>query len=134
MRRCKTTFKQRERQLTAKNKDWFLERAQVREHPFASEAPLIGPLIARFREAWNSVAAKWYVRPLLHQQNLFNRMVAERLYDQELRLVEQDREQVALTHDLTELTVQLAQANRLLSSIDRRLARLEEHLEEAGRE
>ena len=120
--------------MTANSKDWFVEKAEVREHSFASDAPLVGPLIARFREAWNSVAAKWYVRPLLQQQNLFNRLVVERLHDQELRLVEQDREQVALTHDLAELTVQLAQANRLLSSIDRRLERLEEHLQESGSE
>jgi DNA repair exonuclease SbcCD ATPase subunit len=34
---------------------------------------VIGPAIARFRELWNSVATKWYVRPLIEQQNEINR-------------------------------------------------------------
>jgi O-antigen chain-terminating methyltransferase len=52
-------------------------RWQVKELPFDSHVPLIGPLIARFREAWNSVACKWHVRRILEQQVQFNRSVAE---------------------------------------------------------
>jgi GT2 family glycosyltransferase len=47
---------------------WF-----VQERPFTSTVPIVGPAIARFRELWNSVAAKWYVRPLVEQQNEFNK-------------------------------------------------------------
>lgn len=56
-------------------------RWQVSEQPFVSHAPLIGPLIARFRAAWNSVSTRWYVQPMLQQQVEFNaalvRTVAE---------------------------------------------------------
>jgi hypothetical protein len=44
----------------------------LREHVFSSQVPLFGPLIAAVRTVWNSVATKWYVRPVLHQQSVFN--------------------------------------------------------------
>jgi GT2 family glycosyltransferase len=47
----------------------------VQERPFTSKIPVIGPAIARFRELWNSVATKWYVRPLIEQQNEINRQL-----------------------------------------------------------
>ena len=106
-------------------KDWLARHARVQEKPFHSETALIGPLIARFRTLWNNVATRWYVRPLLQQQNKFNRLLVERLHDHEQRLLAQDREQSALAHDLAELEAQLVQTNRLLASIDERLARLE---------
>lgn len=52
-------------------------RAQVQERPFTSRAPLVGGLIVRLREAWNSVATKWYVRPLFEQQVQYNRTAAQ---------------------------------------------------------
>lgn len=64
-------------------------RAVLREHRFESAAPVVGPLIAWLRERWNSIATKWYVRPLIQQQTEFNLLVAERLANQETRLVEQ---------------------------------------------
>ena len=106
-------------------RDWLAQYAEVQEQPFRSDIPFVGPLIARFRTLWNSVSTQWYVRPLLQQQNRLNRLLVERLHDHEQRLIAQDREQTALTHDLAELTAQLVQTNRLLASIDQRLARLE---------
>lgn len=47
----------------------------VEEQPFVSHVPILGPFIARFREAWNSVSAKWHVRLILQQQVAFNRAV-----------------------------------------------------------
>ncbi|MCP4421017.1 MAG: glycosyltransferase family 2 protein [Chloroflexi bacterium] len=98
---------------------------QLQEQPFASHTPIIGPLIARFREMWNSVAAKWYVRPLIAQQNQINKQVVDRLRYLETNFIDMDREQSLLVHDIAELTVQLTQTNRLLQSIDNRLAHLE---------
>jgi GT2 family glycosyltransferase len=46
---------------------------QVTERPFTSSVPLLGRYIARFREIWNNVAARWYVRGLLVQQLEINR-------------------------------------------------------------
>lgn len=111
--------------MTPDDKDWLEELAEVQEHTFRSETPIVGPLIARFRQGWNSVSTKWYVRSLIQQQNQFNRLVAQRLRQQDERLVAQDREQTELVHDLSEVTAQLAQANRLLTSIEQRLERLE---------
>ncbi len=51
----------------------------VHEQPFRSDAPLVGPQIARMRDSWNSVSTKWYVRPLLEQQNRFNAAVTAAL-------------------------------------------------------
>ncbi|MCW5850195.1 MAG: glycosyltransferase [Anaerolineae bacterium] len=49
------------------------EAAQtVREQPFVSHAPLVGPLLVRLRQAWNWMSTTWYVRPLTTQQNQFN--------------------------------------------------------------
>lgn len=52
--------------------DW-----RIQERPFASKVPIVGALIVRFRELWNSVATKWYVRPLIEQQNEINRQQHE---------------------------------------------------------
>ena len=48
----------------------------VNERPFTSRVPVVGPIIAGFREVWNSVATKWYVRPLMEQQREVNRRLA----------------------------------------------------------
>ena len=46
---------------------------EVTERPFQSPTPVVGGLIVRFREFWMSLAARWYIRPLIAQQNQFNR-------------------------------------------------------------
>jgi hypothetical protein len=109
------------------------EKWQVEERPFQSGTAFIGPLIARLRGAWNSVSTKWYVRAIVQQQNQFNYLtvrqleeVAERFEELNGRLLAQDKEQSALIHDVGQLTTQLIQTNRLLKSIDERLARLED--------
>lgn len=76
------------------------QHATLAEYRFTSTAPVVGGLVARLREAWNSVATKWQVRPLMEQQSEFNRMLAERLarppgmVEFDGRLVELDRDQV----------------------------------------
>jgi O-antigen biosynthesis protein len=42
--------------------------AVLAEHQFRSALPLV----AMLRRAWNSIATRWYVLPLLHQQTRFN--------------------------------------------------------------
>ena len=54
-------------------------RAWVRERPFESHAPVIGALIVRLRYLWNWMSTKWYVLPLLQQQNDFNVAAAQLL-------------------------------------------------------
>jgi hypothetical protein len=111
--------------VTEPGDDWLYDKAEIKEQPFRSPTRMVGPLIARFRSLWNSVSTKWYVRPLLQQQNRFNQLLVERLQDHDVRLIEQDRDQTALTHDLADVAAQLKQTNRHLASIERRLQRLE---------
>lgn len=53
----------------------------IREQPFASNLPLVGRLIAWFRERWNRISTKWYVQPILAQQNEFNASVLQVVQD-----------------------------------------------------
>ena len=39
----------------------------------------MGPLIARFRSAWNDVATRWYVQSVVQQQVEFNAAVVRSL-------------------------------------------------------
>lgn len=107
------------------DQNWLMEKAHVMERPFISETAVIGGLIVRFRQLWNNMAAKWYIRPLLQQQNEFNQLIAHSVYEQSERLIIQDHEQTTNNHNIAELTAQLIQTNRLLHSIDERLSRLE---------
>jgi len=57
-----------------------LERQMlVRERPFVSHAPLVGPLIVKIRTFWNWMSTKWYMLPILRQQNAYNMAVAQTL-------------------------------------------------------
>ena len=111
--------------LAPTDENWLAGKSQVMEVPFHSDLPIAGGLISRFREAWNNVAAKWYVRPMLAQQNEFNRLVVRYLQDLDARLIAQDREQTAAVHDMAEISVRITQMNHLLESIDQRLEKLE---------
>ena len=95
------------------NQDWLFEKGKIVEQPFSSEIPIFGPLIVWFRTMWNSVAAKWYVRPMLDQQNNFNRQIVERVRDFEAYAYglssEQDRDLSRLRHDVAALHYQLTQ-------------------------
>jgi hypothetical protein len=121
---------EKEKQQEERAMAWLQEKGQLKERPFSSSVPLLGPLIVRFRSLWNSVAAKWYVRPLIQQQNEFNALLVQRLGDLEEQIVpqiiEQDREQTRLGRETAELGLQIAQLNRLLQALEERLARLEE--------
>lgn len=111
----------------------------VEERPFTSNLPLIGPLIVRLRELWNNVATRWYVQPLLQQQIEFNSLLVQqlnnyhvllqehidRLDDYNSWLTEQDRETAEQSHQLGEMTAQLAGINRLLTEVEARLERIE---------
>ncbi|MGB9724001.1 MAG: methyltransferase domain-containing protein [Chloroflexia bacterium] len=44
----------------------------LREPTFSSRLPLLGPLIVALRTLWGYIAAKWYARSIIEQQNRFN--------------------------------------------------------------
>lgn len=79
------------------------EYAVVQPQPFVSRTPVIGGVIVWFRTMWNNVSTRWYVAPILEQQNTFNQLVIQQLEAVELRLIEQDRQLTTLTHELAEL-------------------------------
>jgi len=54
-------------------------KMEVREQPFISNAPVVGPLIVGFRTLWNWMSTKWYVNPLIQQQNEFNMTMTQTL-------------------------------------------------------
>ena len=116
--------------------DRLQERGQLTERPFRSSVPLLGPLIVRLRSVWISVATKWYVRPLIEQQNEFNALLLQRLNDLEEQvmpqIIEQDREQTRLAREMAELGLQISQINRGLQGLEERLARLEEEAKREG--
>ncbi|MEI8165591.1 MAG: glycosyltransferase family 2 protein [Chloroflexales bacterium] len=72
--------------------------AVLAEHQFRSALPLVAAL----RRAWNNVATRWYVLPLLHQQTRFNLATQ--------RSVVQVREQIDLYMQCTLLETQVRQA------------------------
>ena len=103
------------------NMAWLQDKGRLEERPFTSTVPLFGPLIVRIRTAWNSVAAKWVMRPIIQQQNEFNALVVQQMstFENQImtQVIEQDREQTALIREMAELDVQLKQMIRLLEHI-----------------
>jgi hypothetical protein len=77
------------------------EGAQVREQPFTSDTPVVGRLIVFVREKWNSVAAKWYVRPMVQQQNRFNAALIDTLQEMNRRLEQLDEWLISTDQDTT---------------------------------
>ncbi|WP_420629578.1 hypothetical protein [Candidatus Leptofilum sp.] len=51
----------------------LMAQEPLQERPFASNVPLLGPLIVAFRNAWNWMSTKWYVLPIIQQQAEINR-------------------------------------------------------------
>jgi GT2 family glycosyltransferase len=78
----------------------------VAERPFTSSVPLLGPLIARFREAWNNVAARWYVRGLLVQQLEINHRLVSIAETNNRLIQELNRDVLLLRKELTYLTAE----------------------------
>ncbi|GJM41523.1 MAG: hypothetical protein DHS20C20_18050 [Ardenticatenaceae bacterium] len=53
----------------------LMAQEPLHERPFTSDAPLIGPLIVAFRNAWNWVSTRWYVLPIMQQQIQINQQM-----------------------------------------------------------
>lgn len=99
---------------------------EVKERPFSSSIPIFGGIIVWFRNAWNSVAAKWHIRPIVQQQNQYNRLFAELIDHYNTQLAEDSREASEISHDLAEVTAMLTSINNSLQSLEERLSHLEQ--------
>jgi len=105
---------------------------KIEERPFVSDKPIVGPLIARIRELWNSVAAKWFVRAQMQQQMMFNLTVVRTCMDF-MTLVDEiqaqardaDQDSALLAERLVELGERISDD---LYAISERLGRLENGL------
>jgi len=82
---------------------------------FESSVPIIGPLIAAVRTAWNSVATKWQVRHILLQQNEYNLSVYRLLQDMCHQLLQTDAALGQMHERLEDLELQLITTRNLLS-------------------
>ena len=78
------------------------ENQTIQEQPFTSHVPMVGRLIVAFRDLWNSMAAKWYVRPMAQQQSLFNAQLVNYLRTVEQRLQGQSMD---IAENIDELTI-----------------------------
>lgn len=58
----------------------------LKEQPFTSNAPIVGGLIVAIRTFWNWMSTKWYLLPLLRQQNDYNMLVTQTLRETLLAL------------------------------------------------
>lgn len=105
-------------------------RAHVREQPFTSDKPFIGRLLVRFRETWNNVAARWYVRPMVQQQNLFNQTVVQMLRE----LMELNSQLDEMNRHLTQVEEWLISGDKDLSTLARQLAESEYRLRQWQRQ
>jgi hypothetical protein len=58
--------------VTETEKEIRDSRWRLREFPFVSSVPFLGPFIVFCREIWNNMATRWYVRKLMEQQMQIN--------------------------------------------------------------
>ena len=85
------------------------QKHPVRPQPFRSSMPLLGPLIAGFRQRWNRVSTEWFVRPILQQQNEINTHVIQ-AFDKAVQHIEEiDTSQKQATHLQSAYIIELAQ-------------------------
>lgn len=97
-------------------------RQKLIEVPFSSRIPLIGGLIAWIRTQWNNVATRWYVLPLVQQQNEINALWFAIFKAQTEKF---QRQLTALEQDQVEVIQQMAELGYHMQKLDLRIARLE---------
>lgn len=101
------------------------EPPALTEYEFHSETPIIGPLVARLRDAWYGVAARWAIRHLLRQQNEINQRQAMLNRQQE----EVNRRQQEVNRQQEEVNWQQEMVNRRQAmAIRKQEAMLERYL------
>ena len=100
-------------------------RQEIHERGFVSGVPIIGPLIVWIRTQWNNVATRWYVLPLVQQQNEFNRQLVATLEDirehlaaLEENLADLDSDQMELAKDMAETRYQLIRLRKEIQAIE----------------
>lgn len=102
----------------------------LKEQPFHSDAPLVGPAIAGLRDAFNNISTRWYVLPLVKQQTEFNANVTTMLVALEASLARS----VESLNDLgTRQNQEAKELRRELAVLAERLLALERRLDQDGK-
>ena len=101
------------------------QKSQIKTTPLQSNAPVMGPLIAKFRNTWGAVAAKWMIAQVVSQQNEFNQLITSHLESASEQLIEQDHELVALTRQVAEMNIAMRQLQQQVQELEAQLAQLE---------
>jgi hypothetical protein len=112
------------------NKELMAElesRQTIREQPFQSGVPIIGPLISWFRARWNSISTRWYVLPLLQQQSEFNALLISYLRGMEATA---DARRDMVDGWMREMSGRLNEMSSRLSEMDNKLSEMREILNE----
>ena len=94
--------------------DRLQQKARLEPQPFTSNVPLLGSLIVWVCRTWNSVATRWYVAPLIQQQNEFNQGVVD-----ELRLLRADMQ--STLSELHNISIAQQELRQLCDEISDRL-------------
>lgn len=97
-------------------------RQTLTETPFRSRIPVIGGMVAWLRAQWNNVATRWYVLPLIRQQNEVNALWLAIFKEQTDRF---QRQLALLEQDQVEVVQQMAEMKYTIRQLDQRIARLE---------
>jgi hypothetical protein len=92
-------------------------RQTIREQPFQSGVPIIGPLISWFRARWNSISTRWYVLPLLQQQSEFNALLISYLRGMEAAA---DARRDMVDGWMREMSGKLSEMEEILNEVDAR--------------
>jgi hypothetical protein len=98
----------------------------LQEYRFEAQTPLLGPLIARFRAGWHSIAGKWALRFIAQQQSAINQR--QQVINQQVK-IELDEAQAGLAlsdHDLMDLTRTVAELSQQVIQLRQAVADLEQ--------
>ncbi len=116
----------RQGHLPLMNENPLAQKSQIKVESLQSAAPVIGPLVAAFRNLWGNVAARWLLVGAFRQQNEFNRLTAVQWQLLDKRLADQDRELVTLTRQVAELRIALCQTQKHVRQLEAQLSPPEE--------
>ncbi len=106
------------------------QKHPVQPKPFKSDVPIAGPLIAGFREKWNSIAAKWYVLPIVQQVNEFNGVLLDLL---QVNFQALEERLTAIAQHLADIDLRLANIEIQLQDADVRMIATDRDQVELGR-
>jgi GT2 family glycosyltransferase len=93
-------------------------RARVEPRPFSSDLPALGPAIVAARTAWNWVSTKWYLAPILEQQNRLNAELVEALERLDARLARLEQQGEIQASWLVEIDRDLLAVARRVAELD----------------